>query len=71
MQREDEQYNQELRSKAKTTEQLTVGLECLVKNVEFYQSTGSVRTGTVRYGSPLPASTKTGYFFDYSPHDQK
>lgn len=38
---EDEQYNQDLRSRAKTPEQLTQGLECTVLEVNDYQGSTS------------------------------
>ena len=34
---ETEQYNKELRAKAKNPEQLTVGLECVVKELHYHQ----------------------------------
>ena len=58
---ENEKYNQDLRAKAKTPEQLTVGLECVVEEANFYQSTGQASGGTVRYGGSN-SSYKTGHF---------
>ncbi|MDP3698453.1 MAG: hypothetical protein Q8R47_02605 [Nanoarchaeota archaeon] len=57
-----EQYDQELRAKAKTEEELTVGLECVVESVNFYQRTGRATDGEVRYGGPPISSYKTGHF---------
>ena len=49
---EDEQYNQELRTRAKTPEQLTEGLECTVLEVNGYQgltfASGEWREGPMR-----------------------
>lgn len=39
--KEREQYNLELRARAKTEEQLTVGLECTVVDIHSYQSSTS------------------------------
>ena len=47
---ENDKYNQELRARAKTPEQLTVGLECVVQEVHCYQSSTSV-SGAWRSGS--------------------
>lgn len=59
---EDEQYNKDLRTRAKTQEELTVGLECVVESVDFYQRTGRATSKKARYGGPPVASHETGYF---------
>lgn len=59
---ETEKYNQDLRAKAKKKEELIVGLECVVQEVNQYQSTGHASSGEVRYGGPPVSSYKTGNF---------
>jgi len=54
-------YNQELRAKSKPKEDLMVGLECVVKEADFYLRT-AVASGVVLYGGPAPFSYKTGHF---------
>src|SRR3989338_4981041 len=59
---ETDQYNQDLRTKAKSPEQLTEGLECVVEGVNFYSRTCRASSGKVRYGGPSLPSYKTGHF---------
>lgn len=61
-QKEDDAYNRDLQKRAKTFEQLTVGLECVVESVNFYQVTGHATSGEVRYDGPALPSYKTGHF---------
>ncbi len=58
---ETEKYNQDLRTRAKTPEQLTEGLECVVEEVNDYQGSTSV-TDEPRMGGPS-TSQKTGHVY--------
>ncbi|GEM_PF-2881684 len=58
---ENEAYNRELQARAKTPEQLTVGLECVIEGVNFYQSAGQATREPVQYGGSN-SSYKTGHF---------